>query len=84
MEIGIKDAKNHLSHLVLQARAGTRIFLTNRGERVVELVPVRETNATVPDYGLGWLKGKAELPKDFGTAKWKKAGTKAVLKDMGL
>jgi prevent-host-death family protein len=84
MEIGIKDAKNSLSSLVVQARAGKRIFLTNRGERMVELVPVEQQKEAVPDYGLGWLKGKAELPKGFGTARWKKAGTRAVLKDMGL
>jgi hypothetical protein len=45
---------------------------------------VKESKANVPDYGLGWLKGKTELPRDFGTAKWKKAGTNALLKDMGF
>ncbi len=80
----MKQAKNSLSSLVLQARAGTRIFLTNHGERVVELVPVRKSEETTPAYGLGWLKSKSKLPKDFGSASWKERGTKAVLKDMGL
>ena len=63
---------------------GNANFLTSRGERMVELVPVEQQKQAVPDYGLGWLKGKAQLLKDFGTAKWKKAGTRAVLKDMGV
>jgi prevent-host-death family protein len=82
MEIGIKEAKNNLSTLIEQARAGERVFVTNRGERMVELVPVPDSQA--PDRGLGWLKGKSELPKGFGTAKWKKSGTDAVLREMGL
>ena len=89
MEIGIKEAKNNLSSLVIQARAGKRVFLTNRGQRMVELVPVKEekeetASTVIPDRGYGWLKGKVKLPKDFGTARWKKRGTDAVLKDMGL
>ncbi len=82
MEIGIKEAKNNLSSLIEQARVGARVFVTNRGERMVELVPVQDSKA--PDRGLGWLKGKSELPKGFGTAKWKKSGADAVLRDMGL
>jgi prevent-host-death family protein len=84
MEIGIKEAKNNLSSLIDQARSGERIFVTNRGERMVELVPVSDAKAPLSDRGLGWLKGKSNLPKGFGTAKWKKSGTDAVLRDMGL
>jgi len=82
MEIGIKDAKNSLSSLVIQARKGTRVFLTNRGERMVELVPVRDVKAPAPDRGLGWLKGTVKLPKDY--QHWKRQSSKAVMKDMGL
>jgi len=82
MEIGIKDAKNSLSSLVLQARAGTRVFLTNRGQKVVELVPVNEQAPAVANRGLGWLKGKAKLPRDY--QKWKEKSSKAVIRDMGL
>jgi prevent-host-death family protein len=82
MEIGIKEAKNNLSGLVLQAKAGERVFLTNRGQRVAELVPVESLLAPPPNRGLGWLKGTIKLPKDFSKAK--RAATKAVMKDMGL
>ncbi len=83
MEIGIKEAKNSLSSLVLTARGGTRVFLTNRGQRMVELVPVKEEQEiAIPNRGLGWLKGKVKLPKDY--QKWKEKSSKAVMKDMGL
>ena len=83
MEVGIKDAKNNLSSLVLQARAGTRVFLTNRGQKVAELVPVQEEEAPeVANRGLGWLKGKAKFPKDY--QKWKEKSSRAVMKDMGI
>jgi prevent-host-death family protein len=82
MEIGIKEAKNNLSSLIEQARAGERVFVTNRGERMVELVPVQASKAE--DRGLGWLKGKSELPKGFGTAKGTKSGTAASGPDLAL
>ncbi len=82
MEVGIKDAKNNLSSLVSQARAGTRVFLTNRGQRVAELVPLEVEAPALANRGLGWLKGKAKLPRDY--QKWKEESSKAILKDMGL
>ncbi len=84
MEIGIKEAKNNLSSLIEQARAGARIFVTNRGKRMVELVPVMDAKAPLSDRGLGWLKGTSKLPDGFGTAEWKKSGTEAILHNMGL
>jgi len=51
---------------------------------MVELVPVADAQAPVASRGLGWLSDKSKLPKGFGTAKWKKSGTDAVLRDMGL
>ena len=84
MEVGIKKAKNNLSNLIAQALSGERIFVTRRGERMVKLVPVKDVKAPAPDCGLGWLKGNAKLPASFGTAKWKKSRTDAVLRDMGL
>ncbi len=82
MEVGIKDAKNNLSSLVIQAQSGTRVFLTKRGQKVAELVPVKEESLAVDNRGFGWLKGKAKLPKDY--QKWKEKSSKAVMKDMGL
>ncbi len=82
MEIGIKEAKNNLSSLVIQAKAGERVFLTNRGERVAELVPVQSPMAPSPNRGRGSLKGIIKVPKDW--RKWKRESTKAVMRDMGL
>jgi prevent-host-death family protein len=38
-EVGVRELKNRLSHYVRQARAGQEIAVTDRGERVAELVP---------------------------------------------
>jgi len=42
MEAGIKEAKNSLSKLVDAVLAGEDVFLTNRGVRVAQIVPVRK------------------------------------------
>lgn len=47
---------------------------------MVELVPVKEADAAVTNYGLRWLRGKAKLPKDY--RKWKEKTSKAVMRDM--
>jgi prevent-host-death family protein len=39
MEVGIRHAKNSLSKLVEAVLDGEEVFLTNRGERVAQLVP---------------------------------------------
>jgi prevent-host-death family protein len=82
MEIGIKEAKNNLSNLVVQAKAGERIFLTNRGERVAEIVPVQPVKAPSPLRGYGSLKGIIKRPKDW--QRWHRESSKAVMEDMGL
>lgn len=82
MDVGIKEAKNNLSGLVAQASAGERIFLTNRGERVAELVPVKPMTPDLSNRGFGWLKGTAELPKNY--SKFKREYRKEILKNMGL
>ena len=59
MDAGIKDAKNNLSKLVDAVLDGEEVFLTNRGERVVQLVRVPE--ATSRCRGRGSWKGKVNL-----------------------
>ena len=83
MDIGIKQAKTNLSQLVTQAHSGDRVFLTNHGKRVIELVPVKAPNDLPPNRGLGIYKA-AKLPPGFGSRKQRRAATKSVLKDMGL
>ena len=56
MEVGIRDAKNNLSKLVEAVLDGEEVFLTNRGERVVQLVPTPKP--IPPGRGRGLWKGK--------------------------
>ena len=59
MEVGIREAKSNLSKLVEAVRDGEEVFLTNRGERVAQLVPARRPIS--PGRGRGFLKGKINL-----------------------
>ena len=59
METGIREAKSNLSKLVKAAIDGEKVFLTNRGERVVPLIAVPKLRA--PRRGRGLWKGKVNL-----------------------
>jgi prevent-host-death family protein len=52
MEAGIKEAKNNLSKLVDAVLAGEEIFLTKRGARVAQIVPVKEKGSFDKAYGM--------------------------------
>ena len=78
MEVGIKQAKNNLSNLIVQAQAGTRVFLINRGKRVAEIVPVAQTN-TGPQRGLGMFKEHIKLPARWGTQPERERAEKELL-----
>ena len=56
MTTGIKEAKTNLSKLVDATLAGEEVFLTNRGDRVAQIVPVWK--AVSLKKGQGFLKGK--------------------------
>lgn len=83
MEIGIKEAKNSLSKLISEAQSGNRVFLTNRGKRIIELVAVKPQSETIPNRGLG-MYAHLQAPPAFTTPKEKKKATEAVLRSMGL
>lgn len=59
MEVGIRDAKNSLSKLVEAVLDGEEVFLTNRGERVAQLVPASRRANTA--RGRGAWRGKVRL-----------------------
>jgi prevent-host-death family protein len=59
MEIGIREAKSSLSKLIEAVRDGEEVFLTNRGERVAQLVPARK--AASKTRGRGIWKGKVNF-----------------------
>jgi prevent-host-death family protein len=59
MEKGIKEAKNSLSKLVDAVLAGEEVFLTNRGDRVAQIIPVRKAVSLKRARGL--FKDKINL-----------------------
>jgi prevent-host-death family protein len=59
MEVGIRDAKSSLSKLVEAVLDGEEVFLTNRGERVAQLVPAAKPACAT--RGRGIWKGKVSL-----------------------
>ena len=59
MEVGIREAKNNLSKFIDAVLQGEEVFLTKRGERVVQLVPAPKRPG--PRRGFGLWKGKVNL-----------------------
>ena len=66
MEAGIKEAKKNLSKLVDAMLAGEEVYLTKRGARVAEIVPVKKTGSF--KSGRGFLKGKINLYPGWDSA----------------
>lgn len=61
-EVGVHEAKTHLSKLLKRVMMGEEITITSRGEPVARLVRV------VPEgrmRKLGWDEGKFVVPDDF-------------------
>lgn len=61
MQMNILEAKNRLSQLIKSAQAGEEVVIANRGEPVVQLVPVRrgavrEFEPGTPEAILAWLR----------------------------
>jgi antitoxin (DNA-binding transcriptional repressor) of toxin-antitoxin stability system len=85
MDVGIKKAKTDLSRLVQEAQSGKRVFLMNRGKRIIELVPVNAPDQTAQDNrGFGMFKDKARLPADWDSQKSRRKATAEVMKLMGI
>ena len=58
MDVGIREAKTRLSQLVKAALEGEEVYLTNRGERRVQLTVVKKIGGL---RGRGSWKGKVNL-----------------------
>lgn len=81
MNVGIKEAKTNLSKLIADAQQGKRVYLTNQGKRVIELVPVSD-EPVASDRGLGMFKHKIHLPVNWGTQEARREETEDLLKSM--
>jgi prevent-host-death family protein len=62
-QVGMHEAKTHLSKLVERAQAGEEIVIARNGEPVARLVPVEHRNRMANVRGA--LKGKIWMADDF-------------------
>ncbi len=62
-QVGMHEAKTHLSRLVERALSGEEIVLTRRGEPAVRLVPERAAGGFASLAGV-W-KGRVRIAEDF-------------------
>jgi prevent-host-death family protein len=60
-EVGVHEAKTHLSQLLARALAGEEIVITRSGEPLVTLVPVQRKRR--PNFG--YARGTFTVPDDF-------------------
>jgi prevent-host-death family protein len=60
-EVGVHEAKTHLSNLLARALAGEEIVITRSGEPLVKLVPVQRKRK--PNFG--FARGTFTVPDNF-------------------
>ena len=60
-EVGVHEAKTHLSRLLRRVAAGEEIVIARGGRPVARLVPISEPR----ERSLGSDRGLFELPSDF-------------------
>ena len=60
-QVGIHEAKTHLSRLLRQVAAGEEVVIARAGRPVARLVPVREAR----QRELGRDRGVFSVPEDF-------------------
>ena len=60
-EVGVHEAKTHLSRLLRQVMAGDEVVITRGGTPIARLVPVHQRQKRV----LGGDEGRYQLPDDF-------------------
>ena len=61
VEVGVHEAKTHLSRLLMQVAAGEEVVITRSGRPVARLVPVERTGKR----RLGMDRGRFVIPDDF-------------------
>ena len=61
VEVGVHEAKTHLSRLLTQVAAGEDVVVTRSGRPVARLVPVERSGRRK----LGMDRGRFVIPDDF-------------------
>lgn len=88
-EIPIETLKEHLDEYLERARQGERIFITERGHAVAQLVPGEESRVIqrawefVKAGGAHWSGGKPEISRQRPRLKGGKSASDIVLEDRG-
>lgn len=67
-EIGLFEAKTRLSELVRQVKTGESFIITQRGEPVAELAPIRHRNRREPRRIAEAIRRLREMPKIQGVS----------------
>jgi prevent-host-death family protein len=62
-EVGVHEAKTHLSRLLRRVAAGEEVVITSGGRPAAKLVPI--TTAAPREFGFD--RGILEIPDDFDT-----------------
>ena len=60
-EVGVHEAKTHLSRLLRRVAAGEEIVITSGGKPAARLVPIEDAGARE----FGFDRGRFEVPDDF-------------------
>ncbi len=60
-EVGVHEAKTHLSRLLRRVAAGEQIVITSGGRPAARLVPIERTESRE----LGFDAGVISIPEDF-------------------
>jgi prevent-host-death family protein len=64
VDVGVHEAKTHLSRLLRRVALGEEIVIHNAGRAVARLVPVE----TSDERAFGRDRGRFEVPDDFNAA----------------
>ena len=60
-EVGVHEAKTHLSRLLRRVAAGEEIIITSAGRPAARLVPI----GVAPQREFGFDRGVLQVPDDF-------------------
>jgi len=70
--VGIRDLSHHTSQVLGRVKAGERLIITDRGEAIAEVIPLRRRDMVMPAVGYApsgdpdWAAKAAEDLSGFG------------------
>ncbi|MGH3645585.1 MAG: type II toxin-antitoxin system Phd/YefM family antitoxin [Micromonosporaceae bacterium] len=70
--VGVRDLSHHTSQILNRVKAGERLIVTDRGEPIAVVIPLRRRDMAMPATGYapsgdpGWAARAAEELSGFG------------------